>query len=436
VENVINDLDIKGSRTFTKHILFIVIDCLRSDHVSLYGYRRNTTPFLNDLHSACVFYEMISPSSWTYPSVTSILTGLYPHNHGGVFSEELRNFNAGMMPQAVKENVVFLPEIFDHLGYLTYLGSAIATAELPVSGRFRYAHISHRARADQIFSQYLKWLKKNKGFLTFAYLHIGDLHARIKLPISYRKLFGGIEKIPRLERWDYLHGVDFRDPAFNRYRDNRIKLYDAAILYVDNQLGKLFHQLKNMDLLGNFLIIITADHGEEFWDHVNLEAKYFYDPRPAFGVAHGHHLWQELIKVPLILVFPEIKGVELKERKSLIDLAPTVLHLLGVKNWEYLNLDGKVLFDDSSERVVLSEDVAFGYEKKALLKGKYKLYFSLGDSITWVFDLSQDFTEQNPMILPDVAKELMKYLPQSKREGLQLSIDEEIRKRLQDLGYF
>ena len=98
-------------------------------------------------------------------------------------------------------------------------------------------------------------------------------------------------------------------------------------------------------------------------------------------------------------------------------------------------VSGRGLFDDPPERVILAEDVAFGYEKKALLKGRYKLYFSRGDSISWVFDLSQDAAEKNPLTLPEVADELMRYLPPVRGNGLQISVDEEIRERLRDLGY-
>ena len=187
----------QSDHNLIRHVLFVVIDCLRRDHVSLYDYTRKTTPFLESLaENSAVFQDAISASSWTYASVVSILTALYPHHHGGVFGEELRGLNRGMMPLKVKENVLFLPEVLSHFGFTTYLGSAISSVDLSVNGRFQHASIYHRENANRIFRHYISWLHTNRNNRTFAYLQLADLHAKISVPYSYRSAFGKIPHIP------------------------------------------------------------------------------------------------------------------------------------------------------------------------------------------------------------------------------------------------
>ncbi|MFH1539447.1 MAG: sulfatase-like hydrolase/transferase [bacterium] len=421
----------------SKHILFIVIDCLRRDHLSLHGYHRETTPFLDSVASGnSVFQNAISPSPWTYSSVASMLTGLYPHSHGGVFAEELRNFSKQMMPRAVRENVLFLPEILHHFGFATYIGSAITTAELPLRGRFQHINASAFGSAGEILQKYVQWLQKRKSENTFSYLQLGDLHAPVHAPEPQRSAFGTIPGIPRLERWDYLENAIPGEPGFERYRENRIKLYDSALLYVDSRLRSLFGRLTEMKVVDDMMIVITADHGEEMWDHFRVEKEHFFDPRSFYGAGHGHHLWQEIIGVPLIAVGGDIPGREIHETVSTVDLAPAVLEYCGIKGWEKMEFDGRSVFAATPGRAVLSEDISYGYEKKAVLEGKYKLYYSKGDGVKWVFDLEKDPGEERPLELPEVADRLGAMLPEEPDElGGEVPLDGETASRLRHLGY-
>jgi arylsulfatase A-like enzyme len=418
------------------HILFIVIDCARRDNLSVYGSKRSTTPFLKSLlNKAVIFNNAIAPSPWTYPSVASILSGLYPHNHGCVFGHELRKANRGDMPQKGREDVLFLPEILEYWGFNTYFNSAIVTAALPVIGRFQTTKASHLKTAEEVISQYLLWMDYQKG-KTFSYLQLGELHQPIQAPEPYRSIFGDIPDIPTLPNWDYLKDATFGNPEFERYRELRTKLYDASLRYVDAQLEYLFNKINSMGIFEDMLIVITADHGEELWEHLEMERNNFYDPRPVYGAGHGHHLWQEVVRVPLMLISQKIEPKVIKNTVSLIDLVPTVLDLIGVKGWDGLNLDGMNLFEQDPNRIIISEDVQSGYEKKVVYNGDYKLYSSQGDNVVWLFDLKKDSEEKEPIELPEVANHLLSYLPQreySEREALE--IDAEVKNRLKDLGY-
>ncbi|MBE9593689.1 MAG: sulfatase-like hydrolase/transferase, partial [Proteobacteria bacterium] len=165
--------------------------------------------------------------------------------------------------------------------------------------------------------------------------------------------------------------------------------------YVDYSIEQLYSFLEDSGLIDSTVLIITADHGDEFWEHTELEAKNFYDPRGFYGVGHGHNVFNEIIEVPLILSGPKITNKRYNELVSSIDIMPTILDLLGVSH--KLSFDGINLFEGKEKRALLCEAAGFGYEKKALVMGGFKLIHSKHDDITWVFDLKKDPEEQNPI---------------------------------------
>lgn len=226
-----------SSKNSVQHVLILVIDCLRQDHLSLFGYQRKVSPFLDSLaKQAAVFGDAVSASSWTYPSVASILSGKYPHNHGGIYTENMRNLDEGVLPRQMSDKVLTVPEILARFGFKTYFGSAIETASLPIQGRFQEMSVYHLCNAERIIDKYLKWLRDNRLEKTFSYVQIGDLHPPIQIPAAYRSILGTIPNIPHIEDWDYLEDASTGDAHFERYRRNRIKLYDPAIRYVDDKI--------------------------------------------------------------------------------------------------------------------------------------------------------------------------------------------------------
>lgn len=431
-------LKFQPSESTSKHILFIVIDCLRKDHLSLYGYERKTTPFLDHFaEESLVFRDAIAASSWTYPSVSSILSGLYPHHHGGKHHQDLRHLGKGEAPGKLNDDVLLLPQILRHCGFSTYFCTNIVPAAFPLIGNFQTIISSPpTGKTSKLIEHYLRWQKSQEG-PSFAYIQIGDIHVPVHAPEPYRSEFGKIQNIPKLTDWDYLKNAVAGEPNFERYRENRIKLYDAAIRYTDAQVKLIIDELDSMGILDQMLTIVTSDHGEQLWDHYDLEKKHFYDPRPAHGGGHGSHLWQEIIAVPLIIRGPGIAAGKVEHRVSLVDIMPMVLESAGVKGWKNINLDGVNLFDEKDpQRVILSEDGCFGYYKAAVLDGRYKLYTSKGDNVQWVFDLESDPKEQHYLKLPEVEKKLIRFLPDLKQEKREtVDMNKEVRRQLRELGY-
>lgn len=429
-----------------KHIILIVVDCLRKRNLSLYGYHRQTTPFLKSLaQDGAVFENAITAGGWTYPAVASMLSGLYPHNHGGMHTKESlddlkqdTNFiykdPTKLLPNKIRQDVLSLPEILAVLGFETHISTAMVPAALSSAGWFKHSSIfdsgcEHHLRGMS------NWLRKKKKKRTFAYIHVRDLHQPIKAPMSYRKCFGEIASIPNLDGWEFKEDAQPGEPVFEQYRENRIKLYDCALRFVDAQIARVFECLEKEGIRDSSLVIITADHGEEFWDHVEMEREMFADRRAFFGIAHAHNLFQELINVPLICIGPGITPGRYNHNVSHVDLVPTILEISGIDH--NLQLDGRNLFDCSDERFIISEGTPQGYEKKVVLQNNWKLIHSEGDGVSLLFDLSKDPKEECNLAKtnPEKLQELKALLPTEEIKGEALEVDRDIEEQLRNLGY-
>lgn len=376
------------------NVIILTIDCLRDSQLSYNGYFRDTTPFLDSLRGSK--FTAISSASWTYPSVASILTGLYPHSHGAFLSGKMKDFDNPREFIKMKKDILTLPEILFLLGYGTYFGTAVDVAFYPLKGRVipsKQANTYYN-RAEELLRDLRKWIpKSNKPF--FAYVQLGDLHAPLNPPNSFRNFFGEVKNHPNIDFWDFRRREEQRGRRFQEYKQNRILLYDNALRYVDYSIEQFHSFLEDSGLIDSTVLIITADHGEEFWEHTELEAKNFYDPRGFYGVGHGHNVFNEIIEVPLILSGPKIQNKRYGKSVSTIDIMPTILDLLGVNH--KLSFDGLNLFESKEKRALLNEAAGYGYEKKALVIGRFKLMHSKHDDIAWVFDLKKDPEEQNPI---------------------------------------
>lgn len=375
------------------HVLLLVIDCLRMDHTSLAGYDRETTPFLQELaRKSAVFKGALSPSSWTYPSVISMLTGLYPREHGGMYMEEPRNFDRGELPAEPRDDIEWLPEVLESKGYETFAMTTLPFAEMALEGHVMKLVSRDKAPAREVFDRYVDWIcKRDGGANTFAYLHLCDLHEPVVVDYPYYTLFGRIEKLPGISQWgDFRNAVE-EDPEFQKFRESRIRLYDAALAQVDDEIRFFLHRLRRAGLTREMLLIVTADHGEELWDHLGLERK-FYDPRNFYGISHGHHHWQELVHVPLLIWGSGVHPATYPKWRSTAAIAETIVEILGVDGMKSTSLN---LFWEAPKRVHV-ESTAYGYEKRAIISGDTKYYSSKGDGISWVFDLKEDPGEIRP----------------------------------------
>jgi arylsulfatase A-like enzyme len=378
--------------------------------MSFTGYFRETTPFMDSLK---LKFRAISAAPWTYPSVASLFTGLYPSVHNANLGGEVKYFNAenSRYLQPLRKNVLTLLEILHILGYDVIFSTTVYVVRQALKGRGVPRIYFGKPSAGSVLNDHKKVLS-NARQPFFAYIHLGDLHIPINVPRGFKHFFGKVKKLPNINKWAYTSIDEQKGRGFKEYMENRILLYDNALRYVDSVIEDFYAFLQDKGLLDNTVFIVTADHGEEFWEHAELEAKNFYNPRNYHGVDHGHNLFMEIIEVPILLDGGALmrKGDFSKFLVSSVDVAPTIFDLIGIEN--NLPFNGVSLFNAHKlkDRPLLSESIAYGYEKKTLIMGDYKLLYSPRENVKWLFDLDKDPKELNPITGDELVNEFISRL--------------------------
>lgn len=401
-----------------KNVLVITIDCLRNDRISRTGYKRSTTPFLDSLAS---FTSAIAPAPWTFSSVPSILTGLYPHNHGAIYPDDSsRNQDFNNPPHGVDDQVYTLAELLSVNGYETRFDTAIGTAAIPLDGRFKTTKRRHDVDASTLLSEMKDWWNSTSES-KFSYVHLGDLHEPLHEP--KKAPFGDIPDIEGINRWRFEQG-DIEIPEFDQYRSARVLLYDTIVRHVDSQIERTLHELEE---IGETIVIVTSDHGEEFWEYNEFEEKHFDDPRGISGVGHGHALVPPVVDVPIITNLETVTSGE--NRRSLVDIVPTVLRELDSS--VQLPTDGMPLQIREREEPVLSQEIAYGPNQISVTdQDDHLIYIPVKDTTLLI-----DFVSGEEIKDREREKALKSYLPQEKESGSQIELSQDIQEQLADLGY-
>lgn len=304
-----------------KNLIVLLIDTLRADKLAPFNpstrVKADAIAVLGK--NGTVFQNAQSPENWTKPSVASVLTSLWPMTHRAKTDDAKLADKATLISEVLKSN-----------GFQT--GSFIANGYVSEKFGFNqgwdhyvnYIRDGKNTKAENVFSEAAKWIESHKDKRFFAYVHTIDPHVPYIPPESYLKMYDskpyqGIVD-PRLTA-DQLEKAKRNPPAINfsaRDRERLEALYDAEISYHDDQLKQFVEKLKAWNLMDNTLFVVTADHGEEFYDH------------QSFG--HGHSVYQELLHVPLMFHYPpRIGTARVDDTVSTVDLAPTALQVLGVE---------------------------------------------------------------------------------------------------------
>lgn len=289
------------NETKKPNIVVIVIDTLRSDHLPFYSYSKNTAPYLDTLAGQSVLFENTwSPSSWTAPATASLFTSMYPFQHGVTLNmlatmnyNKKKNNKVKINLNRIPESITTLGETMKESGYATYMAADnlnIGPKENFTQGFDRHATFMYKG-AETINATVKEWadeIKQQDRY--FLYLHYMDPH----MPNH--------EQAP----WFEESGDDKKDT---------LSRYDSEIAYTDQkieELARLFEWDKNT------LVVFTADHGEEFWEHGRK--------------GHGYSLYREVLQVPLFFYYPGggFKARRVSDNVSLIDILPTLRDFLGL----------------------------------------------------------------------------------------------------------
>ena len=471
------------------NLLLILIDTLRADHVSSYGYARDTTPHLDRLSERGTrFARTYAQSSWTRPTVATIFTSLYPSQHGTnrlgarlpddatTLAEYL--LDHGYSTLGASANPVVSPQFGYDQGFNelflpsrdTLLASSLLVRLYRRFSPEMLAAIVARGRRDEdpgIFKtddeEITDWGERAlDGGLQepfFLYLHYLGPHARYEAPAPYGDRYQpGIS--PRSPDSPGSPGVlrgrrpltaSPRPPAtiFDAAESlsaadlaSLVASYDAEIHYTDALVGRLLAAIERNGLAERTVVAATSDHGEAFFDHANW--------------GHGGSLHDELLRVPLIIAYPPAiaAGRVVSARARGIDLFPTFAGLLGLApppnvfgaDLSHLAALDSTAHDARAPEYVYSELVSGAYQSRALIVGPHKYIESShrGRRLRQLFALRADAGEQINLLdndptaagpLVEMLATLQARLAEERLDAMSVDIDENTRQRLRALGY-
>ena len=431
------------------NVILIGVDTLRADRLSCYGYALSQTPHMDALAADGVRYaDTMAQASWTKPSFATIFTSLYPSSHTATgkpnrlpravttLAEALAA--SGYHTGGYADNVSIAPTFGFDQGFADYVylppsylfvgnEAASQTALYQLARRAWFVASGGRIHPQQFYQEAavinrhaLAWLEANKGGRFFLFLHYMDPHdPYFEHPYDGRGTARASNQTP--------------DPALAPALS---RLYDGEVRYLDEQLGQLFAWLKGEGLYDDALIVLTADHGEEFQEHG--------------GWWHGQTLYQEQIAVPLLVKAPgNVRAGEVvTDLARSLDIAPTILDVAGVPVPQAMM--GRSLWSASEPLpYAFAEEDFEGNVLQALRTPTHKLIWAnldnpRGLAAEALFDMVADSGEQHDLssALPDQALSMRRLLRDELLLALQRAVaadvstlDATVRDRLHDLGY-
>lgn len=455
------------------NVLLVSLDTVRADHLSVYGYERDTSPNLKTFAGDATLYRhSVSAGAMTLTSHASMFTGLYGARHGAHCSREAPagrplddRFTTlaealgakGYSTAAVIANTGYLGafynftqgfDFYDATGPTLFLEGPpryllraclgdLAIEFLPYSKLMRWTR-----DAGEINRQVFRLLERLPSSKTpfFLFVNYMDAHRPYLSPAPYKQMFPGKDPNFGARQMDgMLHDVlSGKRGITTAERSHLTSQYDGAVAYLDRELGGLFSRMKQLGLYDNTLIIVTGDHGEAFGDR-NL-------------VEHGSSVYQDQVGVPLIIRYPGQRGATVVEqRTSGVDIFPTVLDALGIslpaglhgRSVRNLPADDAtpILAESYAPGVVMDYHPRFRRTERALFLGKWKFVDSRNGRRE-LYDLSTDPAETRNFYGTEepLQKEMERLLaelsvPDAKSSTKPLTADPATMERLKGLGY-
>ena len=411
-----------------KNIIIILIDTLRADHLSTYGYRRDTSPHIDNFaKKSLVFEKAFTAAGYTLPAHVSLFTGVYPitHKMDLHYNEDRSSYEK----PDLDTNIKTMAEYFSSLGWSTVWatspGNQYLTFNDPESRGFQI-NIPGNIEFDFTFNTFKDILDKHSQKPFFAFLHTNYPHhpyykktfkkfispnykgniitdEKDVLKILHKKYVKNMITIPRIHWremtkiwWSFVNEKAPED--IQRLKD----LYDDAILYTDSIVYRWLQLFQEKKLYENTIIIITSDHGEAFGEH----GKFFHNS-----------LHKEILHVPLMIYIPGVSHRRINVPVSLIDIYPTLLGLLKKKPSH--KMTGNSLLPIITGRKQKVHDYIFGqlYKHTSISDGRWKLIRqSNGDyelyHVAKDFVERKDISEKHPAIVKKLDHQISLFLEQ------------------------
>lgn len=427
------------------NVVLISIDTLRADRLGCYGNQTAKTPYLDLLaKNGVVFDEAISNSSWTLPGHGAMLTGMQPATLGLFKVTDRLDNHALTVAEVMRENG------FDTGAITSYI---LLDKVYGFHQGFDYFDYEDLQPADEIVDKAMRYIEPRLMKKFFLFLHLYDPHWPYEPEEEIAKEFWPGQIVNPLRQ--LIATTDYAQFAIKVIRgadllnDFCLAMYDGEIAQVDRELGRLFTFLYDKKVIDRSVLIVTSDHGEEFRDH-----GYF---------GHGLTLYDEVLRVPLIMRFPLMlpEGVLVQGQVQLLDLFPTILGLVGLEADKYdlpgRDLLGMIHAGAADPLPMIAETSMSGEPRYAFRNGRHKLItpydLDFGRNIKIakpeeVFDLQADPAERTNLAAthPKMAEilrrgmaEQMEAIRQRSAAGKSFSRSEQLSaqeiERLRSLGY-
>jgi arylsulfatase A-like enzyme len=281
-------------------VVIVTLDTTRVDHLSSYGYERETSPSLDRIADESVTYTRAwSTSSWTLPAHASLFTGLYPSSHGAHFDLEGRTGLGELRAGSLGEEFETLAERLTAQGY-TSAAFVSGPWLLPSLGLLQgFRHVDAKLtgvegrRAESVTDAALEWLSRTPpNEPLFLFVNYFDPHEPYDPPPGFDEFGRARDEFSRKDWW--VEAMAGRAPLTPAERQILIDRYDGEIRAMDRQLGRLFEAVKGRPGGERSLIIVTADHGESFGEGGQW--------------VHNTCLCEEQVRVPLVIRYPDRRG--------------------------------------------------------------------------------------------------------------------------------
>lgn len=442
-----------------KQIILISVDTLRGDHLSSYGYSRDTSPHLSRLvKDSAYFTNAYANGCWTMPSHMSLLTGTLPSRHGvNTYWEP----NPKEKYPKLNDKIKTIAEILKtrHISTLKFV---LLPAELGFGRGFDMDNRYDPFFAEHVLNNVLQEIENYKQKDFFLFIHTWMVHA----PYSNCNFLE--KKKVTVENWNYINNFRKLSPAKDRLttdfqeflqknqlfnRDDCVTLYDSGIHHVDQYIGKIIEKTKQLGIYEKLMFIVVGDHGEHFDEHYPNE---FYS-------FHGKDFFEEFIKVPIIIKYPfEYKSGTFINPVSLVDVLPTILDFYEFETPVFVQGDSLLKpYPERNRKYIICEAISEGgYETKMIRIGdlKYMVTMTMEEPLNqqranWnaitrrrLFDLKSDPLEQRDLypdlkyrsICIQLEKTLVRVIKDSARSDFQVretEISKETINQLKALGY-
>jgi arylsulfatase A-like enzyme len=414
------------------NIIIVAYDALQANHVFHLGYTRDTTPKIDEFaKNGITFTNTISQASWTVPSYMSIFTSLYPSEHKLVnkfvkFTQAekiISNFSQ------LSPNLQTLAQVFKENGYITggFTGDAGVNSQFGYNQGFDAYYDGDGAfsSVEKAGEKALEWLKGNKGKKFFMFLHGYDSHGQFKMAEdSYFRYYSADMSNSSKYRGTPQDQAKLREEGLAKGKlnlsDEEVAfwrlVYDSKIRDADDRVAKFFEEFDKLGVSDKTIVIVLSDHGTEFYEHQRFD--------------HGHTLYDELVHVPLVISGPNLpKGKRVDNQVRLIDVAPTIIDLLGLKTTDQYQsqIRGKSLLNliDGKE----------DEPRDAFMETDYRNYThkrGIRTADGWKYILTMDTGEKELYHLKDDPSESKNVYNDNLK--LAYELDTKLKKHLQDMG--